>query len=342
VTDKPSPDQRPTIDRRAGTDRRRRYSLQYFLDGGVERRQAGRDRRSDNPERRRGWVRDGQFHSVYVGDSPPPEATATRFRPCIDLHQGRVKQIVGGTLSDDGDAGPQTNFESQRSAGWYARLYRQDELAGGHVIQLGPGNGDAAREALAAWPGGLQIGGGITIDNAADWLDAGAAAVIVTSWVFHDGQADEERLRRLSRRIGKERLVLDLSCRRTPEGYRIATDRWQKLSREVISPVLLDRLAGHCSEYLVHAVDVEGLCRGIEKPLLGLLAGWAGLPITYAGGISTMDDIEAIGFMGRGHIDFTVGSALDIFGGDRLTYAEVVARFGRGFHSGGTRGLIDD
>jgi phosphoribosylformimino-5-aminoimidazole carboxamide ribotide isomerase len=314
VAPKPPPDQRPTIDRRSGTDRRTRYSMQYFLDGGVERRKAGRERRSDGPERRKGWVRDGQWHSVYVGDSPPPEAVSTRFRPCIDLHGGRVKQIVGATLSDAVETSPDTNFESQKPAAWYARLYRQDDLRGGHVIQLGPGNGDAALEALAAWPGGLQIGGGITIDNAVAWLEAGAAAVIVTSWVFHDGQADEERLRQLSRRIGKERLVLDLSCRKTPKGYRIATDRWQNLSQEVVTPALLDRLAGYCSEYLVHAVDVEGQCSGIETSLLNLLAGWAGLPVTYAGGICSIADIETIGFMGRGHIDFTVGSALDIFG----------------------------
>ena len=251
-----------------------------------------------------------------------------RFRPCIDLHQGKVKQIVGGSLSDDNEADLKTNFEADKPARWYADRYRRDRLTGGHVIQLGAGNAQAARDALKAWPGGLQLGGGVTAENARDWLDAGAAAVIVTSWVFHDGQVDQERLERLSRIVGPQRLVLDLSCRRKDDGYYIVTNRWQTFTREKITTRLLDRLARYCFEYLIHAVDVEGRCRGIETDLVALLAQWDGLPITYAGGIHTMEDIRTIQRLGRGRIDFTVGSALDIFGGHGLRYADLVRDFG--------------
>jgi phosphoribosylformimino-5-aminoimidazole carboxamide ribotide isomerase len=250
-----------------------------------------------------------------------------RFRPCIDLHQGKVKQIVGGTL-DDGDAQRlQTNFEAEKPSQWYARLYRQDQLTGGHIIQLGDGNRQAAKAALGAWPLGMQIGGGVTLDNAAEWLDAGAAAVIVTSWIFHDGKVDEARLSRLSRLVGPERLVLDLSCRRRDEDYYIVTNRWQTFTHERIAPRLLDRLSQYCSEYLIHAVDVEGRCQGIETPLLELLGKWAQIPITYAGGIHTIEDIEIIREVGNERIDFTVGSALDIFGGKGLRYPDLVQEF---------------
>lgn len=251
-----------------------------------------------------------------------------RFRPCIDLHQGKVKQLVGGTLSDTDEHAVQTNFEARKPAQWFARLYRQDGLTGGHVIQLGPGNREAARAALAAWPGGMQLGGGVTIDNAAQWLDAGASAVIVTSWVFHDGTVDQARLAHLSRHIGHQRLVLDLSCRRRGDEYFIVTDRWQTFTRERITPRLLDRLAPHCAEYLIHGVDVEGRCRGIETPLVALLGRWAGLPVTYAGGIACEEDIRTIEALGRGAIDFTVGSALDIFGGQKLSYEKLATHYG--------------
>jgi phosphoribosylformimino-5-aminoimidazole carboxamide ribotide isomerase len=251
-----------------------------------------------------------------------------RFRPCIDLHQGKVKQIVGGTLSDTDDLALQTNFEARRPAEYYARMYRRDRLTGGHLIQLGSGNTAAAKAALKAWPGGLQIGGGVAIDNAGEWLEAGAAAVIVTSWVFHDGLVDEERLRRLSKAIGPQRLVLDLSCRRSGDGYAIVTNRWQTFTRERVEAPLLDRLSRYCCEYLIHAVDVEGQCRGIETPLVALLGRWSGLPVTYAGGIHTLDDIDAIERQGQGRIDFTVGSALDIFGGRGLRYDDLVKRYG--------------
>ncbi|MBR9981580.1 MAG: phosphoribosylformimino-5-aminoimidazole carboxamide ribotide isomerase [Desulfatitalea sp.] len=251
-----------------------------------------------------------------------------RFRPCIDLHQGKVKQIVGGTLSDNDDQALQTNFEASKPAQWFARLYRQDGLTGGHVIQLGPGNVPAAQAALAEWPGGLQVGGGVTLDNAANWLEAGAAAVIVTSWVFHDGTVDEARLDQLRRQIGAHRLVLDLSCRRKDDAYYIVTNRWQTFTQECITPQLLDRLAAYCAEYLIHAVDVEGKCQGIETDLVAMLGQWAGRPVTYAGGIHCETDIQAIAQLGRGAIDFTVGSALDIYGGHGLCYDDLVKRYG--------------
>jgi phosphoribosylformimino-5-aminoimidazole carboxamide ribotide isomerase len=250
-----------------------------------------------------------------------------RFRPCIDLHQGKVKQIVGGTLSDIDDHLLHTNFEAEKPSEWYAALYRRDQLEGGHIIQLGAGNRTAATAALKAWPQGMQIGGGVNIENAAEWLDAGAAAVIVTSWVFHDGVVDKDRLKRLLKLVGSHRLVLDLSCRRREDGYYIVTNRWQTFTQERITRHLLDDLSQYCSEYLIHAVDVEGKCCGIERPLVEMLGKWAQLPITYAGGIHSMEDIQTIGQLGNGDIDFTVGSALDIFGGGALRYADLAGTF---------------
>lgn len=249
-----------------------------------------------------------------------------RFRPCIDLHDGVVKQIVGSTLADNAE--PTTNFQADHPPEWFARRYREDGLTGGHVIQLGPGNADAARAALAAWPGGLQVGGGVTADNAAEWLDDGASHVIVTSYVFHDGLVDRERLDRLVSAVGKTHLVLDLSCRRTPAGYIVATDRWQRITSARVDAALMDTLADYCDEFLIHAVDVEGRCQGIEKDLVAQLGMWEGIPVTYAGGIYSMADIAAIDALGRGRVDFTVGSALDIFGGSQLKYVELAARFG--------------
>lgn len=250
-----------------------------------------------------------------------------RFRPCIDLHDGQVKQIVGGSLNDDDDRALETNFATDRSAAWFAERYRQDGLTGGHVIQLGPGNTAAAESALAAWPGGMQLGGGVTVDNAEKWINAGASAVIVTSWVFHGGRIDFGRLNRLVARIGAKQLVLDLSCRKRGDDYVVVTDRWQTFTEEIVTLDLLDRLAGFCFEFLIHAVDVEGRCRGIENPLVEKLGQWQGLPVTYAGGIHTMEDIRAIETLGCGRIDFTVGSALDIFGGSSLAYADLARRF---------------
>jgi phosphoribosylformimino-5-aminoimidazole carboxamide ribotide isomerase len=243
------------------------------------------------------------------------------FRPCIDLHEGKVKQIVGGTL---GDSGPRTNFVSDRSAAWFAELYRRDGLAGGHVIMLGPGNDTEARAALAAFPGGLHIGGSINAQNARGWLDAGASHVIVTSWVFREGRADWERLGELVKTVGKNRLVLDLSCRKRGGNYFVVTDRWQKFTEVTITAETLRRLAGSCAEFLVHAVDVEGLCRGIDRDLVEKLGQWTTIPVTYAGGANSLADLEEATRLGGGKVDLTIGSALDIFGGTGVKYDDVV------------------
>ncbi len=248
-----------------------------------------------------------------------------KFRPCIDLHNGQVKQIVGSSLSDTDRAGLRTNFASELPPAYYADLYRHDGLYGGHVIMLGPGNEEAARQALAAFPDGLQIGGGINADNAASWLDRGASHVIVTSHVFKDGKINEDRLRALADKIGKKHLVLDLSCRRKEKSYFIVTDRWQNFTTVTVSEQTLDYFAGYCDEFLVHAVDVEGKCSGIEEELAILLGRHAPIPTTYAGGITHLEDLNRLKELGGGRLDATIGSALDIFGGSGITYAEAVA-----------------
>ena len=242
-----------------------------------------------------------------------------KFRPCIDLHGGRVKQIVGGTLKDgaaEGTGSASENFVSDKDASWYAALYREKNLTGGHVIKLGPGNDEQARLALKTWPGGLQIGGGINRKNALEWLDAGASHVIVTSALFNKGRLDREELFRLSRITGRERLVVDLSCRKKEGKWIVVTDRWQTFTDFSLTACAMNELAGFCSEFLIHGVDVEGRRCGIEEELVSLLAGVTECPVTYAGGISSLADMDKIARRGRGNVDFTVGSALDIFGGD--------------------------
>jgi phosphoribosylformimino-5-aminoimidazole carboxamide ribotide isomerase len=243
------------------------------------------------------------------------------FRPCIDLHEGKVKQIVGGTL---GDAGLRINFVSEKSAAWFAALYKRDGLSGGHVIMLGAGNESAARGALAAFPGGLQIGGGVNVLNARGWLDAGASHVIVTSWVFREGHVDWERLGELVKTIGKNKLVLDLSCRKRGADYFVVTDRWQKFTGLVVNGETLEKFSGFCAEFLVHAVDVEGLCRGIDDALVGKLGQWSPIPMTYAGGANSLADLETVTKLGQGKVSLTIGSALDIFGGTGVKYADAV------------------
>lgn len=236
-----------------------------------------------------------------------------------------MKQIVGGTLRDEGE-GPMENFVSDRAPAWFAETFRDDGLTGGHVIKLGPGNDEAAREALAAWPGGMQVGGGIHAGNAAEWLDAGASHVIVTSALFDvQGRFREDALEALVAAVGSERLVIDLSCRRTATGWTVAMNRWQTLTELDLTHGTLDRLAPSCSEFLIHAADVEGLCRGIDRELVSLLGSWGGLPVTYAGGASSMDDLVEIDSASSGRVDVTVGSALDLFGGNRLAYKDLVA-----------------
>ncbi len=249
------------------------------------------------------------------------------FRPCIDLHEGKVKQIVGGTLGQDGAL--RTNFVSDRPAAWFANLYKRDGLRGGHVIMLGPGNKAEARAALQAYPSGLQIGGGVNLGNAKGWLDAGASHVIVTSWVFKDGKIDIQRLQELSRAIGKQRLVLDLSCRKRGADYVIVTDRWQKLTDVALTRENAESLAQWCDEFLVHAVDVEGLCTGIDEELVSRLGEWTPSPTTYAGGARSLADLELVERVGKGRVHLTIGSALDIFGGNGVRYEDAVA-FNRG------------
>lgn len=247
-----------------------------------------------------------------------------RFRPCIDLHAGQVKQIVGSSLRDDG-RGLQTNFVSAECAAHYARMYQRDGLTGGHVIMLGPGNEAAAREALQAYPGGLQIGGGIHPGNAAEWLAAGADKVIVTSFLFADNDFSPACLEQLAAAVPRQRLVLDLSCAPVPGGYAVACNRWRTLTSLRLQPETLRMLAAVCSEFLVHAVAVEGKQQGGDLELVRRLADLSPLPVTYAGGLHTVADILAVREAGQGRIDYTVGSALDIFGGQTLRYADLVA-----------------
>ena len=247
------------------------------------------------------------------------------FRPCIDLHDGRVKQIVGGSIDDSQPDSLRTNFVSEKPPAWFAELYRRDDLRGGHVIKLGQGNDDAARKALAAWPGGLQVGGGITADNAAEWIDAGASHVIVTSWLFRDGQLDECRLDQLGQRLGQARLVIDLSCRRRDGDYFVVTDRWQTFTDLRVNADTLGRLAKRCDEFLIHGVDVEGLGQGIDEDLVRLIAEHSPIPATYAGGAKSMEDLQRVTALGQGRVHLTIGSALDIFGGNGVRYEDAVA-----------------
>ncbi|MFC1523890.1 phosphoribosylformimino-5-aminoimidazole carboxamide ribotide isomerase [Thermodesulfobacteriota bacterium] len=247
-----------------------------------------------------------------------------KFRPCIDLHNGEVKQIVGGTLSDQSSENPQTNFVSDQASSYYAALYREDGLTGGHVIKLGPGNDAAAIDALSAYPGGLHIGGGITAANASGWLDSGASAVIVTSYVFQDGVVREDRILELVEAVGKERIVLDLSCRKRGDEYLVVTDRWQKFTDVRINQESLDYFSQYCAEFLIHAVDMEGKCAGIDARLVTDLGRWVSIPTTYAGGVKSMGDLVRIKELGGDRIDATIGSALDIFGGKGVLYREAV------------------
>ena len=251
-----------------------------------------------------------------------------KFRPCIDIHNGTVKQIVGGSLRDEGDRAG-TNYASELDAAWYARLYQRDGLKGGHIILLNPPSScyyeatkKQAVEALAAYPKGMQLGGSVTRENAEEYLKAGASHVIVTSYVFRDGQVDWKRLEQLRQTVGKEHLVLDLSCRKKEEKYRIVTDRWQKFTEVVLSEQVLDELADYCDEFLIHGVDVEGKRSGCEDRLIKLLADWGKKPMTYAGGIGSLEELERFKKLTGGVLDFTIGSALDLFGGT-VPYAQI-------------------
>lgn len=255
-----------------------------------------------------------------------------QFRPCIDIHNGKVKQIVGGSLQDAGDYARE-NFVSEKPSSWYAEMFRRDGLIGGHVILLNGKDSPhfeatraAAAEALAAYPGGLMVGGGINAENAASWLDAGASHVIVTSYVFRDGRINMDNLRALTENAGREHVVLDLSCRKRDGLYYICTDRWQKFTDTALSPALLRELSAYSDEFLVHGIDVEGKGNGFDRELVRLLADFAAeneTPVTYAGGIRDMDSLRELSRLGSSRIHATVGSALDIYGG-AMSYREAV------------------
>ncbi|RAH40866.1 1-(5-phosphoribosyl)-5- ((5-phosphoribosylamino)methylideneamino)imidazole-4-carboxamide isomerase HIS6 [Aspergillus brunneoviolaceus CBS 621.78] len=255
----------------------------------------------------------------------------TKFRPCIDLHSGQVKQIVGGTLSNVA-ADLKTNYVSKLPAGHYAELYRKHDLRGGHVVMLGPGNDEAAHEALRAWPNGLQVAGGITDKNAQYWIDQGAEKVIITSFLFPEGKFSKERLESVLSTLGGDRskLVLDLSCRRKDNTWFVAMNRWQTITEMEINQGKLTEaesislLEPYCSEFLIHAADVEGLQQGVDEELIAKLAQWCTIPVTYAGGARSLQDLEMVHASSQGRVDLTIGSALDIFGGSGVTFDECI------------------
>jgi phosphoribosylformimino-5-aminoimidazole carboxamide ribotide isomerase len=251
-----------------------------------------------------------------------------RFRPCIDIHNGTVKQIVGGSLKDENDQAVE-NFAATQSADYFAELYKADGLKGGHVILLNPVSSDyyeqtkaQAMKALAAYPGGLQVGGGITAENAKEYIDAGASHVIVTSYVFQDGNVRWDHMEKLRDAVGKEHVVIDLSCRKKDGAYYIVTNRWQTFTDVKLDGQILKEIAAYCDEFLVHGVDVEGKASGVEEELVKLLAEECEVPITYAGGIGSMEDLEHFRNISGGKLDFTIGSALDLFGG-KIPYQTV-------------------
>ena len=252
-----------------------------------------------------------------------------KFRPCIDIHNGQVKQIVGGTLQDTGDKANE-NFVAAQDAAFFAKLYQSYHLKGGHIILLNGRDSsfyeatkEQALKALKAYPGGMQIGGGINDENAYEYLEQGAEKVIVTSFVFKNGQIAYENLEKLVKAVGKENLVLDLSCRKKEGQYYIVTDRWQKYTDVVLNQESLEYFAKFCSEFLVHAVDVEGKAAGIEHQIASMLGDWGKIPGTYAGGIHSYEDLETLKKLGKDKVDFTIGSALDLFGG-KLEFKKVL------------------
>lgn len=246
-----------------------------------------------------------------------------QFRPCIDLHDGKVKQIVGSTLGHE-NVTVVENFTSQYDSSYYAKMFAKDRLTGGHVIMLGPGNEQAAIQALQAYRGGLQVGGGITAENAQQYIDAGASHVIVTSYIFHDGLLDMERLEKLVHTVGKDKLVIDLSCRKRDDKWFVVTDKWTKFSDFEVNAESIRMIEQYCDELLIHAVDVEGKRSGMQQELVEDLAQWTTIPTTYAGGVRSLEDLRKFKLLGSGKLHVTIGSALDIFGGD-LRYDDVVA-----------------
>ena len=252
-----------------------------------------------------------------------------QFRPCIDIHNGKVKQIVGGSLRDEGDYAKE-NFVSEKGAEYYAELYRDYGLKGGHIILLNGKDSEyyeatknEALKGLHAYPGGMQIGGGITDENAEYFIENGASHVVVTSYLFVNGRIDFDRLRKLAGVVGREHVVVDLSCRHYDDGYHIMTDRWQTKTEEILDFRLLEEIKEFCDEFLIHAVDVEGSASGIESNLVESLRTYNGCPVTYAGGVHSYDDIKLLRKIGDNRVHVTIGSALDLFGGN-LDFEEVI------------------
>lgn len=255
-----------------------------------------------------------------------------KFRPCIDIHNGKVKQLVGGTLKDKGNKA-QENFVSQKGGAYYANMYKNNNLEGGHIIILNAADSEyfeaskkQALEALAAYPKGMQIGGGINAENAAEYIENGASHVIVTSYVFKNGEVNYENLDKLVKAVGKSKIVLDLSCRKKNNDYYIVTDRWQTFTNIKLNEETMEHFSKYCDEFLIHGVDVEGKGSGMEEELVKLLSKWEKNPITYAGGIASVDQIDNFKKICDAKLDFTIGSALDIFGG-HLSYQEIVAKY---------------
>ncbi|MCJ8008631.1 phosphoribosylformimino-5-aminoimidazole carboxamide ribotide isomerase [Lederbergia wuyishanensis] len=245
-----------------------------------------------------------------------------KFRPCIDIHQGKVKQIVGDTLRLDNDLVTE-NFVSEHGSAFYASMFKNDGLTGGHVIMLGDGNKDSAIQALNEYPEGLQIGGGITSDNANFYLENGASHVIVTSYIFENGELKKDRLNRIVETVGKDKLVIDLSCKKKNGKWFVVTNKWTQYSNLEVNSSTIRELEKYCDEFLIHAVDVEGKRSGIQEDLVEQLSKWVSIPTTYAGGVSSIKDLETFYQISNGNLDITIGSSLDIFGGD-LSYREVV------------------
>ena len=249
-----------------------------------------------------------------------------KFRPCIDLHEGKVKQIVGKTLTADAVDKPETNFISDHSAVYFADMFYRDGLTGGHVIMLGPNNEQAATEALQAFPNAFHIGGGVSLENAQFWLEKGAKAVIISSRLFNGTDFSMESLQAFTDLIGKDKIILDLSCRLVEGRFRAMTNKWNTVTNLIVDEKKIDELSTHCAEFLIHAVEIEGTGSGPDWELLNMLARCESSIITYAGGISSLNDLAAMQKLDAQHIDFTIGSALNIYGG-HLSYATVTSSY---------------
>ncbi|MAJ86484.1 MAG: phosphoribosylformimino-5-aminoimidazole carboxamide ribotide isomerase [Cellvibrionales bacterium TMED148] len=243
------------------------------------------------------------------------------FRPCIDLHDGLVKQIVGGKLTHNKAI---VNHVSPHDAAHFAALYRDSGLQGGHIISLGENNREQVLSALKTFPGGLQYGGGVTAQNAGVYIEAGASHVIVTSYLFEQGSFSPARLEELVRAVGREHIVIDLSCRKTTAGWVVSTNRWQTLTEQIIDAESIKKLEANCNEFLIHSADVEGMQAGMDEQLIKLLGTICNLPTTYAGGGRSVKDLEKIQELSRGKIDLSIGSALDIFGGNGITLEQCI------------------